>query len=287
MKDKNINIESYEGEDSFYTGSEDDYEEFLKSVEGKINLDSAEPVEDTRKINLSETINLHGVIDKFKKKAGEFAKASKKFTNDVAEQIAAKTAAVSENSEIPKNNAKADDEDDDVTKFEKVTTEPDDESVSFNVDAIKSEIKDTVKGSISKLENFGEGLASITARFDATDKKLSELEHELNDANNRLRSVVTASDDAKKDRNRTVVEIKSHVNELMNKISDVQQTVNGVSKLTDSVFDLKNTQLNTKKSIEDLEMSFNRLKKKCVLGITILSILAAISIALQVVTLLS
>ena len=42
---------------------------FLKNVDVKTDNDAdAEPVENTQRINLNETINIQSVIDKFKKK---------------------------------------------------------------------------------------------------------------------------------------------------------------------------------------------------------------------------
>ena len=70
-------------------------------------------------------------------------------------------------------------------------------------------------------------------------------------------------------------------------IADVRQSVGSVSRLNDSVFDLKNTQLNTKNAVSNLELAFGRLKKKCVLGITVMSILSVIIIALEILLMLS
>ena len=69
MDKKGMNIESYDGQDAFYTGTDEEYEEFLKNVDVKTDNDAdAEPVENTQRINLNETINIQSVIDKFKKK---------------------------------------------------------------------------------------------------------------------------------------------------------------------------------------------------------------------------
>ena len=82
-------------------------------------------------------------------------------------------------------------------------------------------------------------------------------------------------------------EIKNSVDEIAKSVSEVKQAFNSISKLNDSVFDLKNTQLNTKNTISELESSFVKHKKKCVLGVTVLSILSAIVIVLEVVLMLS
>ena len=79
MDKKGMNIESYDGQDAFYTGTDEEYEEFLKNVDVKTDNDAdAEPVENTQRINLNETINIQSVIDKFKKKAGDIENGARK-----------------------------------------------------------------------------------------------------------------------------------------------------------------------------------------------------------------
>ena len=82
-------------------------------------------------------------------------------------------------------------------------------------------------------------------------------------------------------------DIKEAVEAVSAGVSEIKQAVNSVSRLNDSLFDLRNTQLNTKNAVSDLETAFARLKKKCVLGVTVLSILSAIVIVLEIVLMLS
>ena len=57
MDKKGMNIESYDGQDAFYTGTDEEYEEFLKNVDVKTDNDAdAEPVENTQRINLNERL---------------------------------------------------------------------------------------------------------------------------------------------------------------------------------------------------------------------------------------
>ena len=85
-KKKDMNIESYEGNDAFYSGSDEESEEFLKNADIKMNGD-AEPVENTQRINLNETINIQNVIDKFKKTAGGIGSSAKNLKDTVVSKM--------------------------------------------------------------------------------------------------------------------------------------------------------------------------------------------------------
>ena len=69
-------IKSYNGDGYFYSGSDEEYNEFLKSVNGKMNTGT--PVGESD-LGETKTINLQGVIEKFRKRAGDIKDASKKF----------------------------------------------------------------------------------------------------------------------------------------------------------------------------------------------------------------
>ena len=91
MSNKGMNIQSYDGQDAFYSGTDEEYEEFLRRASENMNFDdenvNPEPVENTQKINLNETINLQNVIDKFKKTAGEIGQGAKAIKDTVAAKI--------------------------------------------------------------------------------------------------------------------------------------------------------------------------------------------------------
>lgn len=81
--------------------------------------------------------------------------------------------------------------------------------------------------------------------------------------------------------------IKSELNLLKTENEKLRNNVSDLTKVSDSVFDLKNTQQGTKASMLNLETGFNRLKKKFVACMTLLSILGFIIIALEILNLLS
>ncbi len=81
--------------------------------------------------------------------------------------------------------------------------------------------------------------------------------------------------------------LKQEIEEVKKEQLKIQNNVSPITKVSDSVFDIKNTQQTTKNSITNLEASFNRMKNKYIACITLLSVLSFIIIALQVLNLLS
>ncbi len=230
MNKNDINIESYDEQDAFYTGTDEEYQDFLKNADIEIN--EGEPVERTQKINLNETINIQSVIERFKKTAG-----------GIKDTVVSKVDGLRSKKEAPAQNAP------------KPAEEMQEEQ--RNTESAVSEIN------IDKLCEMADELS----------KKLDEL---------------SAKESHRMcDHERNYSDIKRSVNEISTNVADVKQITGSITKLNDSMFDLKNTQLNTKKVISDLITSFTRLKKKCVLGVTVLSILSAIIIVLQIVLMLS
>ena len=276
------NIKSYDGDDSYYSGTDEEYEEFLKSVEGKVHPE-AKSVEDTQNIDLGETkvVNLQEVISKFRKKASEIKDASVKFTSDAVDRISdirnAMKNAPESTAAIPSGTV-ADAKETEVEPAE--VKAPAEEKPAINVDEINDKLKDTVKTQMSKFGDFTEGLANIKSRFDETDAEIAEIS----------KAVGEVSEHAAVIRDTTIKNhnaLSSQLNEIETGLADIKKGLAGVSKLSDSVFDLKNTQLNTKNTLENLEKSFNSLRNKCVAGITIVAVLSAVTIVLGIIQLLS
>ena len=87
-----------------------------------------------------------------------------------------------------------------------------------------------------------------------------------------------------------ISELSQSMDEIYNidkKLSDINSSLAGVNKITDSIFDLKNSQINTKNTLSDMEVSFRRLKKKMTSGVVIISIILALVAVLEVINLLS
>lgn len=285
MNKNDINIESYEGKDAFYTGTDEEYKEFLKNSDIDINDgEDAEPVENTQKINLNETINIQSVIERFKKTAGDIKDTvvskmdgfkSKKENGGLFSKATEKTE-VSETEELAEEVQKPDEKDE---------------------NGVKEKIRNTVKTSVDKFDSLKNGVASISEisdRFDNVDGDIKGISAEIEliskrigEISEKLNAMEVKNTQRMGDHERNYSDIKRSVNEMGTNIADIKQAVNSVSKLNDSIFDLKNSQMNTKKVLSDIGTSFARLKKKCVLGVTVLSILSAIIIVLEIVLMLS
>lgn len=283
MMDNDINIESYDGEDAVYSGTDEEYQEFLKSVDANMKTpEDAEPVENTQKINLGETINIQGMIDKVKMKAVEFGEAAKNVKEDVTGKIEDFRAATAEKNESGESDGE--------TRFERFLSDKKEAIKNIDVDGMKNHVKD----SVSKLGDLKDGLTSITERFDASDEKTAEIAAQLNavsekvdEVSQKLALLEIQENDNSRQRAQSEADLTRAISSVSADVSEIKQAVVSVSKLNDSIFDLKNAQVNTKNSVAELEAGFAKLKRKCVAGVTILSILSAITIALEVVQLIS
>ncbi len=91
----------------------------------------------------------------------------------------------------------------------------------------------------------------------------------------------------KREKAQNDADLRYSLSEIGGGVTEIKQAVVSVSKLNDSIFELKNAQINTKNSVAELEEGFAKLKRKCVAGVTILSILSAVIIALEVFQLIS
>lgn len=260
--DKDINIESYDEKDAFYTGTDEEYEEFLKNADIQMNGEPAEPVENTQKINLNETINLQSVIDKFKKTAG-----------DIKDTVVSKVDELKFKKEASSV----------IQKAEEIKEE-------FREAIDESGIKEKVKSAASKIDDFREN-ATHSGRMEAqlgdVSAAVSEIVRRLSDVSDKLDDVETQGGQRGKDNESAIRDVKNEITAIGNNVAEIKQTIGAVSKLNDSVFDLKNAQLNTKNALSDMETSVSRLKRKCILGVTVLSILSAIVIVLEIILMLS
>lgn len=279
MKKKNGNIESYDGQDAFYTGTDAEYEEFLKNIDSE--TEEAEPVENTQKINLGETINLQSVIERFKKTAGGIESGAKKLRDTVVTKM-------DEYKAKKENNA--------AMKTEKKMEAENDEEETPKVE-VKEKIKEVIKETAEKAVDFKDGIVSITelsGKIESVEEKILSVENEtsaisakMDEIADKLKTIEGQERMRMGDNEKNHTDMKRALNEIMTNVADIRQSVNSVSRLNDSVFDLKNAQMNTKKVLTDVTASFVKLKKKCVLGITVLSILSAIIIVLEIMLMLS
>lgn len=282
MDKDNLNIESYEGMDAYYESDDSEYEEFLKSVEGNTNVaDNATAVEEASDDNMGETINIKGVLDMVRKKAGEISNAAKKVKDNVKEQISDFKATAAMKAE--ENKAVILDAVDDAEERIQDKTMIFADDITSSVKNAKDKISDTVSGAKEKLGSMklkNEELENLNAGIETLISKLDSLTSKVND-------IEIKQIENKNSYDRDINDSRVAMTSLNNELAEIKQSVGSINKLNDSLFDLKNSQQITKKSLTDLEASYANLKKKCVAGITILSILSALTIIIEIINLLS
>lgn len=297
MSKKNMNIESYEGRDAFYSGTDEEYQDFLKRAAAGLDMEDdekdPEPVDNTQRINLGETINLQNVIDKFKKTAGGIGQGAKALKDNVVTKMDKFKAKASETEEEkPDGKPSVHDEGN--------LNEPIKDKVSSQAEAITEKLTSSVKNSVKKVDELkGEmkAMAGVPDKIDGVGDRLDgingvvkSISADISSINNQLeelRNILTTEDDVDDEAEAVITGMSDDIQMLCTSVTDIRQSVGSVSKLNDSVFELKNNQLNTRNAVSNLETAFVRLKKKCVLGVTVVSILSAIIIALEILNLLS
>ena len=228
-----------------------------------------------------ETVNLKSVFGRIRQKTGEIAEASKKLATDVGEVIknSVKDNA-SEDIEIkPAEVAPDPGEEEHIV----ITSEPPQpekkeiEEISLDLDDMKSQISQAVRNAI-QISND-----DITKLVASADHVAAELEN----VKIRLEAIQHSTEDGMHDNSNSIASLKKTIGELKERILEISQTISGVSKVSDSVFDLKNAQINTKKSIDSLETAIKLMKKKLNASVAVLCIIGVLIIALQVITILS
>ena len=140
---------------------------------------------------------------------------------------------------------------------------------------------DDINSGIKNLEDAG------TALLRSSNEDTGVQSEKLDDISRRLSTIKNMLEKQSDAATKSVVNINAKLNAQDERLTDISSSLGSVSKLNDSVFDLKNTQMNTRNSIDELENSFRRLKKKMTAGVTLISILSAVLIVLEVLNLLS
>lgn len=252
----------------YYNSSNEDYEDFLDSINGG---------NDHEDESGGDTINIKGVLDKFRKKAAEMSGVSKRNASDIKEDI-------KQAKDIPP-------EDTDI------------EEIAVDIEDLKKEIADIVKLSLNEADiegcikrgiNVADGgqdianrMTEVKEKFLETENKLSSVSDGLESVKRRLQAMQQATESGMHDNVKKIDGIGRNIDSLKTQTGEVIQTLSGVAKLSDSVFDLKNSQMNTKNTIEVLNLSVRALKKKMTAAVTVMSIIAVVIVIFQIINLLS
>ena len=193
-KKKDMNIESYDGKDAFYSGTDEEYEEFLKNADIKINEgEDAEPVENTQRVNLNETINLQNVIDRFKKTAGDIGSGAKTLKDTVVGKM-------------------------DMFKSKKEETEDEDKAETTESDSVTEKAKSA----------DGSALAETKAKFADIYKDITSLSSKLDAISSKLDASAARGKEDMKDLDGNYSDIMTSVNSASADILEIKQAINSV-----------------------------------------------------------
>lgn len=165
--------------------------------------------------------------------------------------------------------------------------EPQPDSVSIPIEGMDElaktvdEIdKRTEEITIAADENNEKMTASLVTLKSDFETSFENLKQELAD----IRSLIEKQSDKSNDSQYSII---TKLNVAEKKTEKLVNSLSGVSKLNDSIFDLKNSQMNTKNTVGDLEAAFYTLKRKMTTGIILISIISAVIAVLEIINLLS
>lgn len=234
--------------------------------------------EDKETEAVGDTINVGAMLNRLRQKAKEVGSASVKKAAEAVEEL----------------KAKAVQEETDAKEIEEQI-----EEISIDIEDIKQEIFECVKSAMAAadidgsvqgaIEKSGAAMKSedVSAELKAAQTKLAEVAEGLDNVKKRLSAMQQSDEKGFEVAAKRSEKLTADVNDVRNKTDNVITALNGISKLSDSVFDLKNAQANMKSSIDGLNMSLKRLKKRVTAGVAILSVISVIVALLQILVLLS
>lgn len=151
------------------------------------------------------------------------------------------------------------------------------EFIESNFTDLKKDISESISDIDSDISDLSANYSREMTKINADIKVLNESIRTTAEITEKNNSSITALSD----------NLEAAIMDINKKLNDISSSISGVNKINDSIFDLKNSQINTKNVLGDLETSFKRLKKKMNAGVTILSIISAIVVVLEVINLLS
>ena len=147
------------------------------------------------------------------------------------------------------------------------------EEYSIDLDDLKDAISEMVRETVSESGAESTDITGLTKELENIKIRLQKFQH--------------STDDLIRDNGTNITALHKSNSEMRDRLSEISQSVAALSKVSDSVFDLKNAQVNTKKAIESTENAINALKKRITAATAIFTILAILIIVLQIIALLS
>ena len=226
-----------------------------------------------------QSIDVEAMLDRFREKKEDLGNTLRGFFTDSRDDAGREETEEDEPESESCDEAVIESKDDTAEECDESVLETESETV-----IVKKEItvdNSDLKDDINKLTDcININREEFTDRYNDIVNRISEMDERI--------TKISDMFDAKYD---SLAGISKNINGKINvtdeKMKEVVNSLGSVSKLNDSIFDLKNSQMNMKKAVAELDLSFNKLKKKMNHSVAIISVLTAIIVLLEVFNLLS
>ncbi len=237
----------------------------IKMVSNKVEEKFSRPDEDVVEIKTSKTV--YDDMDDFTADDDIMGTTQRFDMKDALNRFRKRQDNIEETlSDLIKNNNPKDSGEKAVNDF-----------IESNLTDLKKDLSESISDIDTDISNLSVHYSQEMQKIDAEMKGLREyIENVAKTTEKTDNSLATLSEN-----------LEASVLDINKKLSEISSSISGVNRINDSIFDLKNSQINTKNVLGDLDASFRRLKKKMTAGITILSVISAIIAVLEILNLLS
>lgn len=160
----------------------------------------------------------------------------------------------------------------------------DDDTQAVTSEFIENSFSDLEKGITSSISDIDADISNLSSHY---SQEITKINNDISSLSEKIASSAMHSEKTHSALSELSENLEEAVIDINKKLSDISSSLSGVNRINDSIFDLKNSQVNTKNVLGDLDTAFTSLKKKMTAGITILSVITAIVAVLEVINLLS
>lgn len=257
------------------TASDEEFDDFLDAIAEENNS------EDDTDTGKTQKFNLQNVLNKVRQKSENIYNNSKDFISNAISDTKSGNADNSAATELCNDKATSDAGKKNGSESAAVSNDvPVPDSMMNLIDEQIRETKELSNTLNSSIEDFKA----------AVDENIKTIENHLLALSYKDNEVEALKEDLKKHINSnasSTAAINGKMSAIESKLTEISNSLSSISKLNDSIFDLKNSQMNSKNSLEELSTAFIILKKKCITGVVILSIVSVLILIMEVINLLS
>ena len=253
--------------------SDSEFDDFLDTME-KENSQTEEIPDETDK---TQKFNIQDMLSKMRRKGEDIYQSSREFiSNAVSEQ----PGSVEDTQEDNETEIESADEQSQDNTFICTAETINIEHALADADEYLKEAKQMSEELKTSVEEFRSLMNDNIGRIEEKLIAMSYREQDIDSLKEALEKHINSNASS-------TATINGKMSAIESKLGEISNSLSGISKLNDSIFDLKNAQMNSKNSIEELATSFSFLRKKSIAGVTVLSIVAILILIMEVINLLS